>query len=253
MARKNGNGNGNENGGAIVQATPVEIIPAATPDMPIEAIQVPDFLGLGNDDGIFVPPVAYNVRNDCQIGQWKIGSEKQIGNSIAIAIVKLSKFFGSLGKTRGATWTQVWFVPVVAIDPQKIGQGEPPLPADTVCVTYLKTESAQNLMQLMTELRGTRSLLKGVFIGKFAPRKGELGNYAAIEWEWRDRSEEERLGLVKIANFIGTEAWENLTDDNLPATMFSIDGVRDEDLEQIRISVAQLDEERREKIAAAKS
>lgn len=58
-------------------------------------------------DSIFIPQVPFAVRNDCQVGQWKVGDEDFRGNKIEISIIKVAQYFGSMGKTKNTQWMQV--------------------------------------------------------------------------------------------------------------------------------------------------
>ena len=41
-------------------------------------------------DSIFIPQVPFAVRNDCQVGQWKVGDEDFRGNKIEISIKRIA-------------------------------------------------------------------------------------------------------------------------------------------------------------------
>lgn len=62
-------------------------------------------------NAIFLGDQPYAVRNDCQVGQWKVGDDDLRGNRIEISIIKVARYFGNLGKTQNAFWLQLWFVP----------------------------------------------------------------------------------------------------------------------------------------------
>ncbi len=58
---------------------------------------------------IFLPTTPFAVRNDYSVGNWKVGDDDFRGNTIEISIIKVSQYFGSLGKTKDAQWLQVFF------------------------------------------------------------------------------------------------------------------------------------------------
>ncbi len=83
-------------------------------------------------DAICLPDVPYSVRLNCKdAGLFVGGNEAQHRKTnpdqkIDISIIKVSKFFGTLGKTENVLWIQLFFVAVGSVD-SKI------LPKNTVC------------------------------------------------------------------------------------------------------------------------
>lgn len=148
-------------------------------------------------DTIFLPQVPFNLRNDCKIGQWKVGEEDYRGNKIEISIIKVSQMFGTLGKTKNTNWLQVWFVPA----PESKD-----LPSNTVCLTYLKKRSIQTFSEKITELMENGEPAKGIFIGSFDKHNGDYGTYYSVKWDWKERqTDAENQQLEKIAEFLATK------------------------------------------------
>lgn len=163
----------------------------------------------------FTPP--YSVRNDCQIGQWKLGEDELLGNSLEICIIGLRHFFGDLGKTKSAQWVQVWFVG----SPE-----ETRIPRNTVCVSYVKTRSLAQLGQKAIQIMEKEDPAVGIFSAGFQKHQGDYGNYYSIKWEWRERKEEEMSQLKLIGDFLATNP--RLIDPQIPPTMIELSSDGDE-------------------------
>lgn len=149
------------------------------------------------ENAIFLADQPYAIRNDCQIGQWKVGDDNFRGNSIQISIIKASRFFGNLGKARNTFWLQLWFVPAPSCTV---------LPRNTVCVTYLKTRSLSEFFRRIIELMDAGEPAEGLFTGFFEKHSNELGTYYSVRWDWRDRKDElEEHQLQQIVEFMATD------------------------------------------------
>lgn len=148
-------------------------------------------------NSIWLGDQPYARRNDCAAGQWKVGDDDFRGKSLEISIIKVARFFGSLGKAKDTFWLQVWFVPA---------PGCAQLPPNTVCVTYLKTRSFSQFSQKITELLANGEPAEGIFIGSFAKHSNDLGNYYSVVWDWRSRtSPEEKEQLSAITDFLQSD------------------------------------------------
>lgn len=170
-------------------------------------------------DSIFMPQVPFAVRNDCSTGQWKVGDEDFRGNTIEISIIKVAQYFGSLGKTKNTQWLQVWFIP--APDCKN-------LPANTVCMTYIKTRSISQFSQKVTELMESGEPAEGLFIGSFEKHSNEYGTYYSVKWDWRVRSSEAELKQLElIAAFMQT----GLQLVDMATNLLPIDGLSPEEIE----------------------
>lgn len=188
--------------------------------------------GTKPQNSIFLPQVPFAIRNDCSVGQWKVGDEDFRGNSLNISIIKISQHFGTLGKTKNTQWLQVWFIPA---------PGEDKLPSNTVCLTYLKTRSISQFSQKITELMASGEPALGIFTASFEKHSSELGNYFSVVWNWRERAtDSEKAQLEQIATFLSTSP--NLIDMNTP--LLCIDGMTSDEIQLLITSAkAQPEEE----------
>jgi hypothetical protein len=177
--------------------------------------------GTKPQNAIFLPQAPFSVRNDCSVGQWKVGDDDFRGNSIDISIIKVSQFFGTLGKTRNTQWLQVWFIPA---------PGEDKLPANTVCLTYLKTRSINQFSQKITELMASGEPALGIFTGSFEKHSSDLGNYHSVVWRWRERTTEgEKAQLEQIVAFLKSKP--TLLDMGTP--LLCIDGMTADEIQML--------------------
>jgi hypothetical protein len=156
----------------------------------------------------FKPP--YNVRNNCQIGQWAKTEDDFIGNSLDIAIIGTNEFYGKLGKSTG-NWLQIWFVAAPT---------ETKLPKNVVCCTYIKTRSLAQFGQTIIELMSNGEPATGIFTGSFQKHSNDYGTYASVKFDWRERTEDEKAQLILIAGFLATAPI--LEDTGLPKTMVKV-------------------------------
>ena len=143
-------------------------------------------------DSIFLPTTPFAVRNDCAIGNWKVGDDDMRGKTIEISIIKVSQHFGSLGKTKNTQWLQIFFVPAPGCDN---------LPSNTVCLTYLKSRSISQFSQKITELMESGEPALGIFIGSFEKHSNEYGTYYSVKWDWKERKtepEKKQLGACRV-------------------------------------------------------
>lgn len=180
-------------------------------------------------DSIFLPQVPFNLRNDCKVGQWKVGEEDFRGNQIEISILKVAQMFGSLGQTKNTSWLQVWFVPAPGCEN---------LPANTVCLTYLKKRSIEQFSQTITELMQNGEPALGIFQGSFQKHSGDYGVYFSVKWDWRTRqTPAENKQLEQIAEFLATHP--KLVD--LAVDLIPIDGLSSEEIQLLMTSAKSQD------------
>ncbi|PSF35968.1 hypothetical protein C7H19_14565 [Aphanothece hegewaldii CCALA 016] len=173
---------------------------------------------------IFLPQVPYNLRNDCKVGRWKVGEEEYLGKEIEISIIKVSQFFGTLGKTANSFWLQLWFVPAPRCAD---------LPKNTVCLTYLKKRSIAQFSQKVTELMESGEPALGLFKGSFVKHSGDKGDYYSVAWDWRERETDEEISqLEQVADFMA--ATPKLVD--LSVNLIPIDGLSPDEIELIMSS-----------------
>lgn len=141
------------------------------------------------ENSIYLGDQPYQVRNDCSIGQWKVGDSDLKGKEIEISIIKVSRYFGSLGKAENTLWLQVWFVPAPSCDR---------LPQNTVCLTYLKSRSVNQFSQKITELMQSGEPALGIFVAGFDKHSNEYGVYYSVTWDWRERQGDEEIKQLEL-------------------------------------------------------
>ncbi|MFP4133002.1 MAG: hypothetical protein ACLFTJ_02490 [Halothece sp.] len=175
------------------------------------------------EDSIFNPVPPYNLRNDCQVGQWKRGESDYKGSSLEIAVIKARKFYGVLGESR-AHWLQLWFI---------ASPNEDKLPKNTVCCTYLKTRSLDNLSGKLIELMTSNTDPgRGIFTAKFEKTQGKMGTYYYLDWDYRERDgEDEEFQLEMIAEFMQQQP--TFIDTNKPNTLVCTDGMTPEQIDDL--------------------
>lgn len=174
-------------------------------------------------NSIWLGDQPYAIRNDCQSGQWKVGDDDFRGKSLEISIIKVARFFGNLGKATNTFWLQVWFVPAPTCTT---------LPANTICLTYLKTRSLSQFSQKIAELMANGEPAEGIFIGSFAKHSNDLGNYYSVQWDWRSRTSPEEIEqLQAIADFLQSNPL--LVDPVATRGMISTDGLSAAEITQL--------------------
>jgi hypothetical protein len=176
--------------------------------------------GTKPQDSIFNPASPFAVRLNCQAGQIALSETEFLGNEAEISIIKASTFFGGLGKTRHTTWLQLFYVPAPSCSI---------LPANTVCVSYIKTRSLTAFHQLITKLIGTgTNPAEGIFRLSFLRHANGDRNYCSIKFDWRERSgEAETEQLKMLASFLAAQpklldlngTHEMVCTDNLPSLL----------------------------------
>ncbi len=153
-------------------------------------------------DAICLPDVPYSVRLNCKDGGLFVGgNEAQHRKSnpdqkIDISIIKVSKFFGTLGKTENVLWIQLFFVAAPNVDSAI-------LPQNTVCCSYIKKQSIAHLFNKVQEVMEHGVPGMGIFTLGFNREAGENGVYYTISFYWKEReSEAEIQQLDLIAAFM---------------------------------------------------
>ena len=174
-------------------------------------------------NSIWLGDQPYAIRNDCQSGQWKVGDDDFRGKSLEISIIKVARFFGSLGKATNTFWLQVWFVPAPSCSS---------LPANTICLTYLKSRSLSQFSQKIAELMANGEPAEGIFTGSFAKHSNDLGNYYSVVWDWRSRNTtEEKEQLNAIADFLQSDPL--LVDPVATRGMVALEGLSAAEITQL--------------------
>jgi hypothetical protein len=185
-------------------------------------------------DSIFLPSSPYGVRLNCKDGRFAI-SEKDFlgedGDVAEISIIKVSKFFGTLGKAIDKQWMQLFYVPCPTCDF---------LPKNTVCCSYLKTRSMDAFNQTITKLMGEGvNPAVGIFKLRFIQHSSELGQYYSVGFSWRERnSEEESKQLEMIGQFMTGSPL--LLDMRISSQLTCIDGMSSEQVQSLMDGGVQL-------------
>ena len=168
-------------------------------------------------NSIYLPDIPYSVRLNCKDGGLFIGGfeaqhrKTNPDQKIDISIIKVSKFYGSLGKTENVLWIQLFFIPAPGVDGSV-------LPPNTVCCSYIKKQSINHLFNKVQEIMNENDPGLGIFSISFNRELGENGAYYSVNFDWRERqSEEEKEQLNLIAAFMS--AYQN--------QLIDLDGTRD--------------------------
>jgi hypothetical protein len=175
--------------------------------------------GTRPDNAICLPDIPYSVRLNCKDGGLFVGGyeaqhrKTNPDQKIDISIIKVSKFFGTLGKTENVLWLQLFFVAAPGVDSSI-------LPKNTVCCTYIKKQSIAHLFNKVQEVaarfgyedshpkaaameHGDPGL--GIFTLGFNREVGENGVYYTVSFDWKEReTEAEKEQLNLIATFMST-------------------------------------------------
>lgn len=144
--------------------------------------------GTRPDNAICLPDIPYSIRLNCKDGGLFVGGyepqhrKTNPDQKIDITIVKVSKFFGTLGKTENILWLQLFFVPSINVDSKII-------PKNTVCCTYIKKQSIAHLFNKVQEAMEAGDPGMGIFTLGFNKELGSLGTYYSVSFDWRERSQ----------------------------------------------------------------
>jgi hypothetical protein len=183
-------------------------------------------------DTIFLPDIPYSVRLNCKDGGIFVGGNKDIhkksksNEKIDISIIKVAKFFGTLGKTENVLWVQLFFVPCPNVDSAI-------LPKNTVCCSYIKKQSIAHLFDKVQQVMEQGDPGMGIFTLSFNEQKGENGTYYTVDFDWRERkSEAEIKQLEAIANFMSAYQ-EQLIDIEGTRNLTCVDGLTARQLQGI--------------------
>jgi len=147
------------------------------------ALNVPEF------EGIIWTGRPRHYRSDCQLGQFKIGSDKLIGKSLNMEVFAFRTIDDELFGYGFQTWLQVLFV-----DPQNV-----------VSSILFKTESMDNFINLQVDLAAEgKAIGEGIVTATMAKRSTNSGkSYFAVEFSWTERNDDGKR-LMEIAAFVGT-------------------------------------------------
>jgi len=125
-------------------------------------------------------------RSDCQLGKFKIGSDKLVGKELKMEIFGFRTIDDELFGYEYQTWLQVLF-----IDPQNV-----------VSSILFKTESMDNFANLQVDLLTQgRAIGEGIVTAVMSKRSSNAGKgYFAVEFSWAEREDSERL--LEIGQFV---------------------------------------------------
>jgi hypothetical protein len=153
-----------------------------------------NIFGVKPKGAIFLPSQPLSVRLDCKDGQLTLGEDSPLGKTAEISVLKVSRWFGDMGMTKGAEWLQLFYVGAPGCDT---------LPADTICVSFLKTRSLGQFQRIITTLlaAGTNPA-KGIFSVSFVDHVSGQNRYKSVKFQYRERTEAELEQLQSIADFM---------------------------------------------------
>jgi hypothetical protein len=179
--------------------------------------------GTRPDNAICLPDIPYSVRLNCKDGGLFVGGyeaqhrKTNPDQKIEISIIKVSKFFGTLGKTENVLWLQLFFVAAPSVDSSI-------LPKNTVCCTYIKKQSIAHLFNKVQEVMEIGDPGLGIFTLGFNREVGENGVYYTISFDWKEReTEAEKEQLNLIATFMSAYN-EQLIDIEATRDLTRVDG-----------------------------
>ena len=190
-------------------------------------------------NAIYLPDVPYSVRLNCKDGGLFVGgNEAQHRKSnpdqkVDISIIKVSKFFGTLGKTENVLWIQLFFVAAPSVDSSV-------LPQNVVCCSYIKKQSIAHLFNKVQEVMEHGDPGMGIFTLSFNREVGENGTYYTISFDWKKReTEEEKEQLNLIAGFMSAYQ-EQLIDIEGTRDLTCVDGWNAQQLQGLTAQRQQL-------------
>jgi hypothetical protein len=181
--------------------------------------------GTRPENSICLPDIAYAVRFNCKDGGGGIfvgGSDPQHRKSnpedkVDINIIKVSKYFGTMGKTENVLWIQLFFIPAPTVAPEI-------LPPNTVCVGYIKKQSISSLFNTVQSAMNSGEPALGIFALGFQKEVGMSGPYYSVSFNWRERkTEQENQQLELIKDFM-SEHGNKLIDLEGTRMMTCVDG-----------------------------
>jgi hypothetical protein len=201
-----------------------------------------DFVVFGTrpDNAIYLPDVPFSVRFNCKDGGGGLfigGSDPQHRRTnpedkIDINIIKVSKWFGSLGKTQKVLWIQLFFIPAPGVAPEI-------LPKNTVCVGYLKKQSIANLFNTVQTAMNSGEPALGIFTLGFNKESGAAGSYYTVSFNWRERQADEELQQLELIKAFMESYRERLVDLEGTRELVCVDGWSAEQIQALLLEVKQ--------------
>ncbi len=192
-------------------------------------------------NAIYLPDVPYSVRLNCKDGGLFVGgSEAQHrktnpDQSIDISIIKVSKFFGSLGKTKNVLWLQLFYVAAPNVDGSI-------LPKNTVCCSYIKKQSISHLFNKVQEVMDHDDPGFGIFTLSFNREMGENGVYYSVDFDWRSRESDEEIKQLDLIGAFMSSYQNQLIDLEGIRDMTCVDGWEAQKIETLTNKYRELEE-----------
>jgi hypothetical protein len=176
-------------------------------------------------NAICLPDIPYSVRFNCKDGAGGIfvgGSDPQHRKSnpedkIDINIIKVSKYFGTLGKTENVLWIQIFFIPAPNVPTEM-------LPPNTVCVGYIKKQSISALFNTVQVAMNSCEPASGIFTLGFQKEVGASGSYYSVCFNWRERQTDEEKRQLELIDGFMTEYGDQLIDLESTRMLTCVDG-----------------------------
>jgi hypothetical protein len=176
-----------------------------------------------------IEPIAIAQALDI-IGNGKAANGKQI--VVDINIIKVSKWFGSLGKTQNVLWIQLFFIPAPGVAPEI-------LPKNTVCVGYLKKQSIANLFNTVQTAMNCGEPALGIFTLGFNKESGAAGSYYTVSFNWRERRADEELQQLELIKAFMESYRARLVDLEGTRELVCVDGWSAEQIQALLLEVKQ--------------
>jgi len=129
-----------------------------------------------NDD-IYLPAEPFQIRNNCQIGQFT-QSDNLLGAKADFIICNFRQFYGDLGMTTDEYWNEIYAYPLT--------ENLPPL----VFQMFFKKAGRRIFNDLVNTLISKKiNPIKGKFTCFFEKKQraladGSVGNYYHLNWDW---------------------------------------------------------------------
>jgi hypothetical protein len=205
--------------------------------------------GTRPENSICLPDVPYSVRLNCKdgglfVGGYEVQHRKSNPNDkIDISIIKVAKFFGTLGKTENVLWVQLFFVAAPNVD-SKI------LPKNTVCCSYIKKQSIAHLFNKVQDVMEIGDPGIGIFTLGFNKEIGENGTYYTINFDWKEREEEAEIKQLDAIAVFMSAYQEQLIDFEGTRNLICVDGWTARQLQGLTEARQELNETQRSLPAA---
>ncbi len=183
-------------------------------------------------DSIYLPDIPYSVRLNCKDGGLFIGGfeaqhrKTTPDQKIDINIIKVSKFYGSIGKIKDTPWIQLFFIPAPNVDGVI-------LPPNTVCCSYIKKQSINKLFNKVQEIMSEKDPGLGIFSLSFNREVSEKGSYYSINFDWRERETDEEFEQLNLIATFMSACGDQLIDLDGTRDLICVDGFNAQQLQDL--------------------